>query len=92
MALFGWEVWWFLISGNVSVSKSWEGWRFLDFDKGLKKFVCQFLDGRFGGFLILIRVLKNLMGTFWLGCLVSCRKHSYKDYSPCLCPGRLILM
>ena len=70
MALFCWEVWWFFLSGNIDVLKSWEVWRFSDFHKGLKKFVCQFLVGRFGGFLILIRASKNLNGTFWLGGLV----------------------
>ena len=42
---------------------------FFYFCKGLKKCVCQFSDGSFGGFPILIRVSKNLNGTFWLGSL-----------------------
>ena len=58
------------MSGNMVVLRSGEVWRFLDFHKGLTKFVCQFLVGRFGGFLILIRASKNLKGTFWLGGLV----------------------
>ena len=70
MALFCWEVWRFFLSGNIDVLKSWEVWRFSDFHRDLKKFVCQFLVGRFGGFLILIRASKNLNGTFWLGGLV----------------------
>ena len=38
------------LSGNIDVLKSWEVWRFSDFDKGLKKFEWHFFVGRFGGF------------------------------------------
>ena len=50
----------------MDVFKSWEGWIFFDFHRGLKKFVCKFLGGRFGRVFFILGIMVVLKsGEVW---------------------------